>query len=106
MPTRYSRHYYDLYKLATSHVRDSALLATSLLDEVVEFKQRFYPSKWARYDRAKPGSFQLIPSSETYLKSLRTDYEQMQVMLFGTRPSLDEILEELKTLEKQINSVA
>jgi predicted nucleotidyltransferase component of viral defense system len=44
IPQRYSRHYYDLYKLAVSRVRASALADTKLLQDVVAFKQRFYPS--------------------------------------------------------------
>jgi hypothetical protein len=53
MPQRHSRHYYDLYKLALSPVRKEALSALPLLAEVVQFKQRFYPSQWARYDLYK-----------------------------------------------------
>lgn len=56
-PPRYSRHYYDLAKLADSEIKSSALADTDLLANVVEFKQRFYPRGWARYDLAKPGSF-------------------------------------------------
>ncbi len=48
MPSRYSRHYYDLARLADSPVRESALAALGLLRDVVRFKERFYPSKWAR----------------------------------------------------------
>jgi hypothetical protein len=47
IPQRYSRHYYDLYKRAVSRVRASALADTKLLQDVVAFKQRFYPSVWA-----------------------------------------------------------
>ena len=62
MPSRYSRHYYDLFKLAGSPVKDQALSDFKLLEDVVAFKQRFYPSGWARYDLAQPGSFRLIPN--------------------------------------------
>jgi predicted nucleotidyltransferase component of viral defense system len=55
MPPRYSRHYYDLYKLAVSKVRKSALSNTAMLRDVVAFKKRFYPSARARYDLAIPG---------------------------------------------------
>ena len=56
IPQRYSRHYYDLYKLARSCVRQSALADPTLLGDVVAFKQRFYPCAWARYDLAVLGS--------------------------------------------------
>jgi len=42
MPVRYSRHYYDLHKLAESPVKRSALTDLALLRSVVDFKKRFY----------------------------------------------------------------
>ena len=34
-----------------------------LLYKVVEFKMKFYPRGWAKYDEAQPGSFKLVPPS-------------------------------------------
>jgi hypothetical protein len=48
IPQRHSRHYYDLYKLALSPVREAAFTNLKLLADVVDFKKRFYPSAWAR----------------------------------------------------------
>ena len=104
VPARYSRHYYDLYKLATSAVRIAALADLKLLQDVVAFKQRFYPSNWARYDLAAPGSLKLLPSTPAHIKGLEKDYEAMQVMLFGDAPKFQDILDELKRLEDEINS--
>ena len=67
MPRRYSRHYYDLHRLAHSPVKDAAMHAWDLLRDVVEFKQRFYPCGWANYERARPGTFKLMPSSHRSL---------------------------------------
>ncbi len=61
IPARYSRHYYDLYKLSESAIRSTALANLALLKSVVEFKERFYYSSWTRYDLAIPGSFRLSP---------------------------------------------
>jgi hypothetical protein len=105
MPQRHSRHYYDLYKLALSPVRKEALSALPLLAEVVQFKQRFYPSQWARYDLAQPGTFRLLPVSDAHRSALELDYEQMQVMLFGDRPQFPSILNGLEELEAEINSL-
>lgn len=104
IPARYSRHYYDLYKLAISRVRIAALADLKLLQDVVTFKQRFYPSNWARYDLAAPGSLKLLPSTRAHVMGLEKDYEEMQVMLFGDTPEFREILGELKRLEDEINS--
>ena len=103
IPQRYSRHYYDLYKLAVSRVRASALARPKLLEDVVAFKQRFYPSAWARYDLAIPGSLKLLPATPSHVKNLEKDYQDMQVMLYGTPPEFRDILEELRKLEAEIN---
>jgi Nucleotidyl transferase AbiEii toxin, Type IV TA system len=103
IPQRYSRHYYDLYKLAVSPIRTSALAQIGMQD-VVEFKRQFYPSTWARYDLAVPGKFKLLPTTEPHLRHLERDYREMQVMLFGERPEFGSILSELRKLESEINS--
>jgi hypothetical protein len=104
IPARYSRHYYDLYKLAISPVRELALADRKLLEDVVGFKQRFYPSNWARYDLAVPGSLKLLPAMPEQVKDIEKDYDEMQVMLFGDAPKFGDILDELKRLEAEINA--
>ena len=66
-PSRYSRHYYDLYCMDKSETKKLAYADLLLLDHVVRFKSRFYPANVARYDLAKPGTMKLIPvySSKT-----------------------------------------
>ena len=102
-PPRYSRHYYDLAKMAQSPVKELALANTELLTSVVEFKQRFYPRGWARYDLAQPGSLKLVPEGNV-LASVRSDYRSMVNMIFGEAPDFDEIQADLQTLEEEINS--
>jgi predicted nucleotidyltransferase component of viral defense system len=104
IPQRYSRHYYDLYKLAKSSVRKAALSQLKLLRDVVEFKQRFYPSNWARYDLAVPATLKLIPQAGQ-LAGIGRDYQAMQTMLFGTPPDFNSIVDELRKLETEINSL-
>lgn len=101
-PSRYSRHYYDLAKLADSAIKESALANMDLLANVVEFKQRFYPRAWARYDLAKLGSFRLIPEGKV-LDVVKADYQAMQNMIFGEVLAFDSIMETLKSLEDEIN---
>lgn len=52
MPIRYSRHYYDLAMMAKNEVKEEALSDLELLKNVVEFKQKFYPRTWAKYEKA------------------------------------------------------
>lgn len=103
-PLRYSRHYYDLAMMAASPVKDAALADLALLEDVVAFKQRFYRRPWAHYDEAKPGTFRLLPSGHV-LAAVEKDYVQMRNMIFGRYPDFDEIMETLRTLEREINEL-
>lgn len=103
-PLRYSRHYYDLAMMAVAPVKDVALADFGLLENVVTFKQRFYPRGWAQYDQAKPGTFRLVPS-EHVLTTVEKDYVQMRNMIFGRYPSFDEIMGTLQVLEREINDL-
>ena len=103
-PSRYSRHYYDLYRMMQTEVKDNSLTDNDLLARVVDFKDKFYRCPWARYDLAKRGTMQLMPP-EYNLDKLRDDYEHMQNMLFGSKPSFDEIMDGIAKLEKEINAI-
>lgn len=104
VPARYSRHYYDLYLMALTDIREISLGDLDLLERVVEFKMRFYPRGWAQYDLAKPGTLKLVPP-DRILKEMRKDYDAMQEMIFGRRPTFDKIIEGLKQLETDINAL-
>jgi hypothetical protein len=104
VPPRYSRHYYDLFKMAEqTDLKNAALADMDLLQSVVEFKQKFYPRGWAKYDHAKPGTLRLIPPTRI-MDAMRKDYAAMQEMIFGPRPAFDEIMDGLRDLEREINS--
>ncbi len=103
-PSRYSRHYYDLYKMMQTPVKDNALSDNDLLAHVVKFKDKFYRCPWARYDLAKRGTMKLLPPDYNMSK-LRSDCEHMQNMLFGNKPSFDEIMSAMAELEKEINEI-
>lgn len=104
MPDRYSRHYYDLYCIAHSESKEDAFSQLDLLGRVVEFKMKFYPRKWARYEDAKPGTLKLVPPAYR-MEALRQDYASMQNMMFGETPVFDELMEYIKELETEINSL-
>jgi hypothetical protein len=100
---RYSRHYYDVFQLANSPIKVSALKDLKLLQEVVEFKARFYRSPAAHYELAKPPTFRILPSKEK-LKVIEEDYRNMQEMIFGAIPEFAEIVSVLTSLEREINT--
>jgi hypothetical protein len=103
-PSRYSRHYYDLARMAASPVKVSAFANLELLKSVVASKEQFYPRSWARYDLAKPGSMKLLPPSYL-LQSLRRDYQEVKIMIYGQSESFDEILYRMRLLESEMNSL-
>ena len=104
MPQRYSRHYYDLYRMAQTPVKDVAFSQIDLLKTVVDFKMKFYPRAWAKYPEATPGTLKLIPP-EYRFPALNSDYEAMKEMLYGDIPSFNTIMESVRQLEKEINSL-
>ncbi|MDR1088765.1 MAG: nucleotidyl transferase AbiEii/AbiGii toxin family protein [Coriobacteriales bacterium] len=104
VPPRYSRHYYDIYKLCESPVKETALHKLGLLEKVVAFTERFYRSNAARYDLAKPGTLRLVPP-EAAMPILQTDFRAMRGMLFGEIPDFGVILNAIRDLEDEINSL-
>jgi hypothetical protein len=103
MPRRYSRHYYDLYRLGHSRVKAAALANPELLARVVAFKEKFYRTPWSRLDQAKPGTLRLAPP-DSRMRELAADYAAMQEMLVGERPTLAEIVGYMAALEDEVNS--
>lgn len=102
IPNRYSRHYYDLYRMSKTWTKQKALEDIFLLKKVVDFKMKFYPRGWAKYDEASSGAIRLVPPNYR-IPELKSDYGAMREMLFGTIPSFEEILSELSCLESEIN---
>jgi hypothetical protein len=102
IPQRYSRHYYDLYFMSLSDVKEKALNNTVLLERVVAFKDKFFRCSWARYDEARPGTIKLLPPKESLLE-LEEDYLHMSNMIFGEIPLFDKLIGSIKKLEDEIN---
>lgn len=102
VPPRISRHYYDIYRMTKLGVLDRALAQSDLLEQVADFKAKFYPRKWARYDLARLGTLRLVPS-EIHRKALRRDYAKMAGMIYGERPDFDDLMTEIAKIEAKIN---
>lgn len=104
MPSRYSRHYYDIYCIGHSKYKDLALADLKLLKTVASFKKKFYPRNWAKYDEAYPTTLKLLPPKYRY-KALEDDYISMQEMIYKGAPTFSEIMNYIKQLENEINSL-
>lgn len=103
-PTRYSRHYYDVYKILLTDIREKSFENIELLKSVIDFKKKFYASNWAKYDEIMNGNLKLIPSKEG-LEVFSKDYDSMKNMLFGERIPFDKIVDVLREFEKELNDV-
>lgn len=104
-PQRYSRHYYDVYRMYHTQVRENALANLELLSHVAAFKERFYRQLSACYNLATPGTIRLVPPEES-LDALTADYRHMQEMIPGDSPNMSIIISTLKTLEHEINRLS
>lgn len=103
---RHSRHAYDLSKLAASWVGPEALADLDLLAEVVDHERvMFRRAKQDVYAAAVPKTWRLVSDNVAELEKLRQDYKDMAPMFFQEPPPFDAIVEELRVLQRQINSL-
>lgn len=103
-PTRYSRHFYDVYKMLLTDIKEKSFDNLDLLKAVIEFKKKFYACNWAKYDDIMEGNIKLIPSDEA-LETFSKDYDSMKNMIFGEKISFDRIISSVKEYEIELNKV-
>ncbi len=72
-----------------------------MLQQVVDFKNRFYPAGSAHYELAKPGTMRLMPPDDC-IPALKADYTHMKNMIFGEKPEFDEVLKTIHILQNDI----
>lgn len=63
-PDRFSRHFADTAALAKHATASKAVDQHELRRRVVHWKSKFFGNSWANYDKAKPGTFRLVPPPE------------------------------------------
>lgn len=101
IPPRYSRHYYDLYLLYKSEIKEEAFNDFELLEKVAAFKQKFYRSNRAKYGEANKTGLKLLPPEESKADLLK-DYASMQSMIFGPSIPFEDILQGLEDMLEEI----
>lgn len=104
LPPRYARHYYDIYMMDKTTVKEDAFTDIDLLTRVVDFKNRFYQCPAHIYASAKPGSMKLLPHPD-HIAELQRDYRLTTTMMYGDIPSFDAIIECLGRMEQEINNL-
>jgi hypothetical protein len=102
IPERQSRHFFDFYCLLNSDGKAKALANIDLLEKVAAHKNIYFKAAWANYLTAKKGSLKLIPE-EKVMKAMEADYKAMSEMFAGEVPSWDEIINEIKKFQNEIN---
>lgn len=102
---RYSRHYYDVYRILNSPYRKACLANADLFFEAMDFSARFYPVTTFDYKEVDFSNLQLeIPQS--LLPALELDYERMKGMLYGDKPSFDTIYQTILTFKEELRATA
>lgn len=103
-PTRYSRHFYDVYKMLLTDIKEKSFENIKLLKAVIDFKKKFYASNWAKYDEILEGKLKLIPAEEGLIV-FSEDYDSMKKMLFGEKIPFHRIIKTLQEYEHELNEV-
>jgi len=104
MPKRYSRHYYDVWKISQSKYFEEAMNNYHLLNSIIKFKDMFYHYSWSDINSAKTGFIKLIPP-ETRLNELKNDFDSMKEMINDSDiKSFKDLINKLKQLELKINN--
>ena len=103
MPQRYSRHYYDLYRMSMTPVKEAALPG-GIAEDSGGLQDEVYPRAWAKYQEAIPGTLKLVPP-EYRFAALAADYEAMKDMLYGDVPTFETVMSAVSELEKEINAL-
>ena len=76
-----------------------------LRDGFTKKSKKYVRRRNASYETAQIGTVKLVPSGAA-IKDLSMDYDHMKDMIYGEKPSFDEIMETLAKLEAEINRLA
>lgn len=76
-----------------------------LLNDVINNKVLLFPSAWANYDCIWSDGLKLLSNADR-TAALERDYNlTREMMLFGVKPTFDELLQDLATLEYQMKGL-
>lgn len=102
---RLSRHLYDIEKLSQTKFAEIALNNTDLYKTIVSHRSKFTPISGIDYSNHSHENIKFIPP-DNLLPHWEKDYQDMKVnMIYGEAPEFDKLIEQLKVLQKRINSM-
>lgn len=99
----YSRHYYDVFCLIKSGIAKEALKFPEILKSVKENKITFWDETWEPYKNINSfHDIKVVPTQESRLKELESDYDRMKEMFFGQYPDFSDVIDELRNFEESL----
>ncbi len=101
LAVRQARHIYDLVRLWNHISMDAHSELRELFDDVKTHRQTFFNYKWVDYNKLTTAGLCLSPPAER-LSEWRADYEAMSSMFFKIPPRFEDLLKELKRIEKTL----
>lgn len=102
---RMSRHLYDVHRLSKTSFAQEALSDRELYDTVIEHRKTYIGLKGFNYTTLAKPSLSFIPPESIYAE-WKKDYETMQEeMIYGESLPFDELISQLKELNKRINQM-
>jgi len=98
--SRFSRHWYDLYRISDNLADLQSRAAYELLRDVVRYKKVFFYYGYADYDSCMTGALRLVPHDDLK-KALEADFDSMVKarMFYAEPPSFKKIMDRLTEVE-------
>jgi predicted nucleotidyltransferase component of viral defense system len=97
----YSRHYYDVFCLIKSGIAKESLKFPEILKSVKENKITFWNETWEPYKNINSfHDIKVVPTQDSRLKELESDYERMKEMFFSKYPDFSDVIDELRSFKK------
>ena len=104
-PHKLARHWFDVSRLLSHEIGQTALADRELLEDVVRHKQVFFHASYAHYDRCLAGALRLVPDDDQ-LDALRADYDSMRTdgLLTRSAPDFTTLMADIRDAEGRINA--
>ena len=100
---RMSRHLYDIYRMMQTPIAQIALNDSELYQVVINHRKTFIGLRGFDYSSLAKPTLNFIPPESVYA-AWRKDYETMvEEMIYGEAPSFDDLITELRNLNRDIN---
>lgn len=100
---RMSRHLYDVYRMMQTAIAEEALNDSELYQTVIAHRKTFIGLKGFDYSALAKSTLDFIPPESVY-SAWKKDYETMvEEMIYGEAPSFDDMITELRNLNRKIN---